>query len=791
MKKILIIDKSGDEGKTISSSLMENGYEVMETDNVFRAAAVLGETKFDLILCAQKFFFAKNSPLQAIILEDARHSKIILLQEDNDTLPIGWQHPRIIGIIKKPAQLETLLEVISSKVHKAGFTGTMHDIDLTDYLQLLEMNKATKAFVVESESGNGVLVLYQGNLVYASYGELRGELAFHAMVSLPNGRIVDKRLKRMPKPNISKSLSRLLLEANISRDETGISEDVNPDDDSLLDEMSPKESTAHLEMLNTDSNRRGMLQNPLFLGLICLFFFVLVGGAFWKFFPFEKQYNEITIVKQTPVQAAPLVSASLPQVEKELHLPDVQTSPQNTVPEPPPSSSLATPQSIILDNDKTEAIPTVESPQPKLLLRLHGSNTIGAKLIENLAIDYLVQKYHGKNIELVTNGTAEEKLVTCQTDDGPIAIEIQAHGSSTGFKDLLAETCDIGMASRKIKEKEITALAGLGNMTNSSSEHILALDGIAVIIHKSNPLVSLSIDTIAGIFSGEITDWGGVTDSKMTGPINVYARDAKSGTYDTFKGVVLKKTPLIDDAKRFESNADLSDAVSRDKLGIGFTGLPYIRQAKAVSVSDQGTIPIFPNFFTVATEDYPLARRLYLYLPQNSDNNIASDFVNFCLETPGQLVVKNSGFIDMGIRQFVAGITIGEQAVQNPVIFQHYIDETKDKKRLSLNFRFHPNSTNLDNRAIRDLDRMVEFLKDQPIESVSLIGFADSRGEYQYNTSLAMERSKVVRDELNSRGIPITAVISASEEMPVASNTTARGREKNRRVEVWVRINRS
>ncbi len=210
-----------------------------------------------------------------------------------------------------------------------------------------------------------------------------------------------------------------------------------------------------------------------------------------------------------------------------------------------------------------------------------------------------------------------------------------------------------------------------------------------------------------------------------------------------------------------------------------------------MSVSDQGTIPIFPNFFTVATEDYPLARRLYLYLPQNSDNNIASDFVNFCLETPGQLVVKNSGFIDLGIRQFVAGITIGKQAAQNRVIFQHYVDETKDKKRLSLNFRFHPNSTNLDNRAIRDLERMVEFLKDQSIESVSLIGFADSRGEYQYNTSLAMERSKVVRDELNSRGIPITAVISASEEMPVASNITARGREKNRRVEVWVRINRS
>jgi phosphate transport system substrate-binding protein len=129
--------------------------------------------------------------------------------------------------------------------------------------------------------------------------------------------------------------------------------------------------------------------------------------------------------------------------------------------------------------------------------------------------------------------------------------------------------------------------------------------------------------------------------------------------------------------------------------------------------------------------------------------------------------------------------------VQNQVIFQRYLDETKNKKRLSLNFRFHPNSIELDNRARRDLDRMVSFLKDQSIEGISLIGFADNLGAYQYNTKLAKDRAMVVRNELNSRGIPITSTISASEEIPVASNFHKNGREKNRRVEVWLRLNRS
>jgi len=812
VNKILIIDEAGEQTRSTVTFLANSGYEVRVAENVFLAAAILRKRKFDLILCSQKLFIERKSPLQKIILEDTRHSKIILLQEPGENVPVSQQNSRIIGSIEKPVDLQKLLEVVSSKVHKSGFTGMVNDIDITDYLQLLAMNKKTKAFVVEGENGKGVMVLHMGKLIYAAFGELRGDLAFHTLLSQRGGKIIDKNLKRIPQPNINKSLTQLLLEATTNSDESRVVDSV-PRNDFLVEDYQP-EPEGISEPLFPEHVQQGQGKTMLFIGLAFLLLFGLVGGMAWKLSALmELKEKSITSQNQLEVtKPSPLVFATTQETSS---APPVIQSPQNSAKRIPPlpmksngtqdetkstqtepyashTSIQAATLQVETEKEKTKEMATTASqPLPKILFRLHGSNTIGSKLAENLATDYLIHKLNGKDIVTLQGNNTEEKIIMGHTDQGPVGIEIHAHGSTTGFEDLKTGKCDIGMASRKIKDKEIVELASLGDMTAPSSEHILALDGIAVIVNKRNPLRSLNIETIAAIFSGKITDWKELSDGNFEGPINIYARDDKSGTYDTFKGIVLKKTPLISTAKRFESNAELSDDVSRDKLGIGFTGLPYIRQSKALSVSDQGTTPVYPNFFTVATEDYLLARRLYLYLPANSESPMAENFIDYSLTSSGQAVVDDTGFVDLNIRPFVANIDTDGLTIQNTLVFQHYLRETKDKKRLSLNFRFRKDSTELDNRALRDLDRMVEFLKKQPIESVSLIGFADSRGDYQYNTNLALERSKVVRDELKSRGIPLSAVISASEEMPVSSNITNIGREKNRRVEVWVQLDKA
>ncbi len=247
------------------------------------------------------------------------------------------------------------------------------------------------------------------------------------------------------------------------------------------------------------------------------------------------------------------------------------------------------------------------------------------------------------------------------------------------------------------------------------------------------------------------------------------------------------KSPLVEDAKRFESNADLSDEVAADKHGIGFTSLPNIRNSKPLAVSD-GEVAILPTFFTVATEDYGLSRRLFLYSPTHSKNTSIKDFVNYALNQEGQKIVEANSLVDLNIRTFVSRIAAG-QNVQQEKTFAQYKKAVENAKRLSLNFRFKRDGFELDNRAYRDLDRMIEYLKDYINQDVQvvLIGFTDSLGDYGYNYNLALKRAQNVAEEFQARGISFIDILSAAEEVPVASNDTPAGQQKNRRVEVWLK----
>lgn len=416
----------------------------------------------------------------------------------------------------------------------------------------------------------------------------------------------------------------------------------------------------------------------------------------------------------------------------------------------------------------------------KRLLRLQGSNTIGAELGPALMKAWLEQQRY----TAITSqrSAAEEILITALSPQGEkVSVSIKAHGSSTSFKGLAAGKADIGMSSRPIKDMEVAQLAPLGRMDSASSEFVLGLDGIAVIVHPDNPLKQLSKDTLRQIFAGEVKDWSEV--GATPGPINVYARDDKSGTYDTFKSLVLgKKTPLLHGAQRFESNANLSDAVSVDRHGIGFVGLPYIRQSKALSVMDGGESAIMPDDFTVATEDYTLARRLFLYLPEKPANPVAQQFIDFALSRAGQMVVADTGFVS---QEIITGTAIAAGKKHS-----EYLAVTNGARRLSLNFRFHRGSAMLDNKAHQDVRRLVDFIRRRGagVHELILVGFSDQLEAIpMHSLALSIQRADRVADILISKGVGPKVVRGFGPAVTIASNDTPQGREKNRRVEVWVR----
>ena len=447
-----------------------------------------------------------------------------------------------------------------------------------------------------------------------------------------------------------------------------------------------------------------------------------------------------------------------------------------------PNKVVAAPAKVVSQKSPEMTKPKAIEAEPeqifKPLFAIHGSNTIGEKLAPALLKAYF-EEQGASDIDWQQGGIATERTMQFDMDGEKLAIGLAAHGSSTAFKALNANMAQIGMSSRKIKTSEIEALKGQsGDLSKLGNEHIIALDGLAIIVNQNNPLKAITTETLSRIFSGEISNWAEIGGAQA--PIKVLARDNNSGTFDTFKSLVLKKygRKLTASAERFESSSELSERVSQDDFAIGFIGLNYIRYSKALAIADSSeTTAIYPTRFTIATEDYPLARRLYLYTPTNSATQI-KDFANFAISDRGQEIVQSLGLISQSIRV--------EDVASSDLAPDKYNQYAKLAKRLSLNFRFNYATRDLDNKGKRDLQRLVSFVEQNPSKKLVLMGFSDSIGARDKNTLLSLSRAKSVEQELNARGINVYAVEGFGEDMPLANNDNEVGRERNRRVEVWV-----
>jgi len=414
------------------------------------------------------------------------------------------------------------------------------------------------------------------------------------------------------------------------------------------------------------------------------------------------------------------------------------------------------------------------------ILRLAGSNTIGDEMGPSLAEAFL-KGQGASDVHIVAGANPQEKMVlgTLPGDGAPSVITIAAHGSATAFTAMAANNCDIGMASRKIKPEEANTLTSLGDMTAPASEHIVGLDGIAVIVNSANPIDQLDKDHIRQLFTGEIKDWSQA--GPFSGTVKIYARNDNSGTYDTFKSLVLAGKPLASGAQRIEDSQTLSEAVAADPKAIGFIGLPYIQSAKPLAVSDQGTLSLLPTRLTVGTEDYLFSRRLYLYTSANSTNKYVRQFVEFALSKQGQDVVGASGFVAQNV--VAQAQTVAENAPEE------YKRLTKDANRLSLDFRFQSGQAVLDNKAMVDLGRVVSLIADLKYsgDKIMLFGFADGKGGLQANESLSLSRAKTVESLFIQRGLKPAVVRGYGSGVAVASNDTDEGKGKNRRVEIWMK----
>jgi len=186
-------------------------------------------------------------------------------------------------------------------------------------------------------------------------------------------------------------------------------------------------------------------------------------------------------------------------------------------------------------------------------------------------------------------------------------ITVRGGGSGVGIAALLDGTIDIANASRPIKPKEVEKAKAKGIEPFAT---VIAKDGIAVIIHPSNPVKGLSIDDLRAIYTGQISRWNEVGGE--TKQIVVISRDTASGTFETFNTLALKKEKVRDDALMLASNQAIATTVAKTPGAIGYIGLGYLSdKVKALEIDE-----VEPSQKTVVSGEYKLSRPLFMYISE-------------------------------------------------------------------------------------------------------------------------------------------------------------------------------
>lgn len=432
---------------------------------------------------------------------------------------------------------------------------------------------------------------------------------------------------------------------------------------------------------------------------------------------------------------------------------------------------------------------------------LRGSDTVGEGLMPLLLEGYAVYKQAALEVEQVGDHDVVVEVIGDEGYGESLGVfEVVSTGSSDAFKLLLTNETDIGMSSRRIKPQEARELSrsGSGPMTSIEQEHIIAVDSLVISVHPDNPVNSISIEDLSRVYSGAITNWsqlGGI-DS----PITVLTRKEGSGTRSVFEGRIMAGAQIFSGAQESESNNTLSNEILSNPNAIGYLGYAYQNGTKGLKLISECGISTVPDEFSAKTEEYPLQRRLYLYNRGDVTNELLDDLIGYAIHSDADGVITKAGFINQGI---VRVSQENSQARMNDLIrnttntfelglMRELLVEMFQWDRLSTTFRFASGSNNLERKSSLDLERLVDYLIEQPAGTkIALVGFTDSDGVFNANKTLSENRAAAALDAVRAfAGNQVDHIefttFGFGELAPATCNFTNDDKRTNRRVEVWI-----
>jgi phosphate transport system substrate-binding protein len=242
-----------------------------------------------------------------------------------------------------------------------------------------------------------------------------------------------------------------------------------------------------------------------------------------------------------------------------------------------------------------------------------------------------------------------QRLAEVYMEKHPSAfIAVTGGGSGTGIAALINGKLDIADSSREIKAREIEQARARGV---EPVGFVIAMDGLSIIVPSSNPVKSLTVEQVGRIFRGEITNWNQLGGPDM--PISIYGRQSNSGTFVYFRDHILKGN-YSSRMKRMNGNAQIVEAVRRDRAGIGYVGVGYVKDEatgqavkgiKPLIISREKGAPGASPLDAAAVEsgEYPVARPLNQYT-NGKPTGAVREFISWEISEEGQKVAVEMGF---------------------------------------------------------------------------------------------------------------------------------------------------
>ncbi len=266
----------------------------------------------------------------------------------------------------------------------------------------------------------------------------------------------------------------------------------------------------------------------------------------------------------------------------------------------------------------------------------------------------------GTSTSAAQNGAASTRPITIKGSDTMVVLgqrfaeeymkanpgtvlQVNGGGSGTGIAALINGTVELAQSSRSIKDKERADIEK--NRHTQLNETPVALDALAVFVNEANGVKSLSVQQLAQVFKGEVTNWKQVGGSDAT--IILYGRENSSGTYEYFKEHVLNKGDFAPRTQTLAGTAAVISAVAADRNGIGYGGIAYAKGVRAIGISKDATsAAVEPKEASVKDGSYPISRKLFFYWVGSAGPDIKK-YVDWAISAEGQSVVKDVGYFPL------------------------------------------------------------------------------------------------------------------------------------------------